>query len=472
MEKIALIVERLNQAPFNKEISTMTELDSKSGFELTDIMCEIVVAIDSEQEGIFKEPMEYRVGRIMNFLNVMKFSIPAQQFDDFQDLLLNGDKEILYAIMFWSLQKFDHLKKRAYLAKFLMPVEVPADFQGEDLILELSQRLKELQAEFKEVHKAAEQVRSSGIKPADLKQEIAQLEQERSQLNNKIQRMKKDIDVDEDRFKDMLKATSALRKEQENEVLIHERLREHRKAQQEAELRHTDTQKRFHELKTSGILQQSAEYILNKLQNDVKELIDRREHLGQILLEREQHLDKLLAFDNNSQNILTEDDIRNKRENVQDLEDHIASLTDRLEVAMEKNTKLVISRQACSIAQKKYREIEDETTRLQDEVKRMNKQIDDKEHELRNHAKGMSAGNSNKITKKELKRFGQVVKEKIDVYKKLRDDLSALRAELVVLQRTEQVLKSRDANLEQFLVELEKQKGVEVSPTDCVVLLL
>ncbi|RYY81744.1 hypothetical protein EON63_14765 [archaeon] len=62
----------------------------------------------------------------------------------------------------------------------------------------------------------------------------------------------------------------------------------------------------------------------------------------------------------------------------------------------------------------------------------------------------------------------QVIKEKIETYKKLRDELAAYRAELVVLQRTEQILKSRDANLEQFLTDLEKQKGVEVGHGVCM----
>ncbi|RYG96659.1 hypothetical protein EON65_54070 [archaeon] len=155
MEKIAFIVERLNQAPFKKDISTMAELDSKAGFELLDIMCEIVLNIDPEHEGILKEPIEFRARRIMQFLTVMKFAIPQDQYDDFLSLLLNGDKEILYTVMFWCLQRFEHLQKRAYLAKFLMPVEIPAEFMNEDLILELSQTLKDLQVDFKEVSKLA-----------------------------------------------------------------------------------------------------------------------------------------------------------------------------------------------------------------------------------------------------------------------------------------------------------------------------
>ena len=43
-----------------------------------------------------------------------------------------------------------------------MPIEIPTEYMGEDLIGELSQRLKEMQADFKEVHKSVEQIRSTG----------------------------------------------------------------------------------------------------------------------------------------------------------------------------------------------------------------------------------------------------------------------------------------------------------------------
>ena len=61
-----------------------------------------------------------------------------------------------------------------------------------------------MQTEFKEVHKQVEQVRQSGSRPSELKAEIAQLEQDSIQLKSKIQKMKKDMNVDENYFKDML----------------------------------------------------------------------------------------------------------------------------------------------------------------------------------------------------------------------------------------------------------------------------
>ncbi len=205
MEKIAFIVDRLNIPPFNKNYSTMTEFDSKSSLELLDLVCEIIVAVDPDQDGITRESTELKVRRIIQFLLVMKFNIPDEQMEDFQNLLMTGDKDILHTIIHWCLQRFESLQKRAYLSKFLMPIDVPPEFLNDDLVVELSQHLKELQSEFKEVHKSADKVQSSGARPAELKAEIAQLEQEHSQLQNKIKKMKKDASSDEAYFQDMLK---------------------------------------------------------------------------------------------------------------------------------------------------------------------------------------------------------------------------------------------------------------------------
>jgi intraflagellar transport protein 81 len=205
MEKIAFIVDRLNMPPFNKGFNTMTEFDSKSSLELLDICCEIIATINPDQEAILKETTEFKVHTIISFLVLMKFNIPDDQMDDFRGLLMNGDKEILQTIMHWCLQRFENLQKRAYLAKYLVPVDIPMEFMNDDLIIELSQHLKDLQAEFKEIHKLADKLQVNGNSPADLKAQITQLELERTQLQNKIQKMKKEAQSDEAYFQQMLK---------------------------------------------------------------------------------------------------------------------------------------------------------------------------------------------------------------------------------------------------------------------------
>jgi hypothetical protein len=78
-----------------------------------------------------------------------------------------------------------------------------------------------------------------------------------------------------------------LRKEQEEELRIHDRLREYRRGVQEAEARYNDSSRRLSELRSSGVQNQNAEQLFTKLQKDVRELADRRDALEAAVVERE-----------------------------------------------------------------------------------------------------------------------------------------------------------------------------------------
>lgn len=210
-------------------------------------------------------------------------------------------------------------------------------------------------------------------------------------------------------------------------------------------------------MRSSGLQSQSAEQLLSKLQRDVRELSDRREVLEGAIGEREAHLEKLMSWEG-SDRMTTEDDVRAKRDQVRAMEDQVSRLQERLEAALERNTKLVVFRQASNMALKKLREREDEWEKLGEEHRRILKQTEDKESEMRSQGKGGAAG---KMGKRDLKKYGAVVRDKIEKYKRMRDELSSVRAELVTLQRTEQILKSRNKNLDEFIVDLERKRGVQ-----------
>ena len=55
----------------------------------------------------------------------------------FRQGLVQGDKTVIYPILEWLLQRIPELKKRAYLARFLVKVEVPPEFSQEDHIADL-----------------------------------------------------------------------------------------------------------------------------------------------------------------------------------------------------------------------------------------------------------------------------------------------------------------------------------------------
>ena len=204
MERIAFIVDRLNSAPFNKGFTTMSEFDGKTSLDLLEILCEVLITIDPEQDSLKREDTEARIQRILNFLKVMKFA-GEDQFEDVKNMMMAGDKELLQTVLHWCLQRFEHLQKRAYLAKYLSPEVVAPEFMNDDLIVDLQQTLKDRQNEFKDIHKRVDQLRSTSARPGEVKAEIARLEQEKTQLQNKIQKMKKDSHHDPQYFEEMLK---------------------------------------------------------------------------------------------------------------------------------------------------------------------------------------------------------------------------------------------------------------------------
>ena len=171
--------------------------------------------------------------------------------------------------------------------------------------------------------------------------------------------------------------------------------------------------------------------------------------------DRKSHLDKLQGWNNDERNV-TADDIRNEELHVEELKNDLIILREKLDAALDRNSKLTVSRQACSISLSKLREKENEVEKLNEEKNRITRQIEEKEASRRSQNKG------GKVDRIDKKKYSGQVREKIEKYKKMREELSAHRAELVILQRTEQILKGKHKNLDDFVAELEKKKGIQV----------
>ena len=68
------------------------------------------------------------------------------------------------------------LQRRAYTAKFLVPLEIPAEFLNDDEMTMTYEDYKNYQAEFQATHQSVDALRSESMKPSELKKEINQLE--------------------------------------------------------------------------------------------------------------------------------------------------------------------------------------------------------------------------------------------------------------------------------------------------------
>jgi len=116
----------------------------------------------------------------------------------------------------------------------------------------------------------------------ELRNEIQQLEDERRQLADRIDKLKAST-RNEIAFPEMLAATSSMRKEQDEEVRLQERMREQKHLLDLAEQRYHETQRRLSALKSSATGGHSAEAILKELQKDVQETahVIRRDMAGE-----------------------------------------------------------------------------------------------------------------------------------------------------------------------------------------------
>lgn len=59
----------------------------------------------------------------------------------FRQGIVQGDKHVIYPIIEWLLRRIPELKERAYLANYLVKIEVPADFMADAKIAELYEQV-------------------------------------------------------------------------------------------------------------------------------------------------------------------------------------------------------------------------------------------------------------------------------------------------------------------------------------------
>eukprot|EP00662_Eupelagonemidae_sp_cell21_P035382 gene35381-40112_t len=114
--------------------------------------------------------------RMTDFLfSILNYKIPTTLKKDFEQNFVNGEKTLIYPIMFWVCTHMPQAKKRVYLAKFLVPT-----------VREVYNQYKTLVDEFITTHRNVEQMRKDVTDPAEIGKRIKTLEQERDTLNQRI----------------------------------------------------------------------------------------------------------------------------------------------------------------------------------------------------------------------------------------------------------------------------------------------
>ncbi len=235
------IVELLNQAPFELGLSLVV-FDERDPGELLEILRRVLEHLDpklfSSEAGFGSgplQPLQAPVGgspgganpasnvsednpeiwcqKISEFLHIIGFTQGHLGALDHEQchFLMCGEKRTVHGILYWLLTNLEMLKKRAFLSKFCVNLDIPEDYLRDTVVLDLFQDYKSLQSQFKSTHQHLESMRGSKNSPADLQREVAQLASEAEQLTQKISQFRV-RSQNTPGFGQLLSVTSMLRK--------------------------------------------------------------------------------------------------------------------------------------------------------------------------------------------------------------------------------------------------------------------
>ncbi|KAG7480561.1 hypothetical protein MATL_G00057640 [Megalops atlanticus] len=453
-EQIKFIVEQLSKDSFKKNFNLIT-FDSLEPMQLLQILNDVLAEIDPKQAIDIREEMpEQTAKRMFTLLGMLKYRPPGNvsEASSFRQGLVTGSKPVVHPILHWLLTRIPELKKRAYLARFLVKLEVPAEFLQDDVIAETYHQYEELVEGFKTYHKECEQLKSSGFSTAEIRRDISAMEEEKDQLIKRVERLKKRVESVSN-HQHMLELARQLRVEKEREESLVQQKQEQKNQLFQAEQRLQRSQLQLKDLRQAAA-DAKPESLMKRLEEEIKfntyMVTDKLPKELESKKRTVQYLQKVLAEPAMGQAELAE------------LEDKIREINMQINQLIEKrmmrndpmDDKLSLFRQQASIIARKKEAKAEELQEAREELAAADRDLSHKNSQARD------MDGTEVIRGEEFKRFVGKLRSKGTVFKKKRQELAELRAEYGVLQRTEEILKQRHEAVQQQLQSIEAKKGI------------
>ncbi|XP_076684112.1 intraflagellar transport protein 81 homolog [Andrena cerasifolii] len=197
--------------------------------ELLNVLKEVLIKIQDENDAstdVRSEPPEETAVYILSVLRVLNYQ-PQTDPASFRQGLIRGDPDTIHPILTWLLSHVDTVRKRAYLSRFLVKVEVPAEYLSDPEVSSLFEQYTSSIDRFKVVHKEREIGRKNFENASELTADLKTMEKEKEAVTIRIERMKAKADsgihlldaaralrVERDKERDL-----ALQEEQEKEIV-------------------------------------------------------------------------------------------------------------------------------------------------------------------------------------------------------------------------------------------------------------
>uniref|UniRef100_A0A8C5G7Z0 Intraflagellar transport protein 81 homolog n=1 Tax=Gouania willdenowi TaxID=441366 RepID=A0A8C5G7Z0_GOUWI len=452
-EHLKLIVEQLNKEPFRKSFNLIT-FDSLEPMQLLQVLNDVLAEIDPKQDIDIREEMpEQTVKRMCSLLGLLKYKPPGSPSDvsGFRQGLVMGSKPVIHPILHWLLQRLPELKKRAYLAHFLVKLDVPSEFLQDDVVGEIYHQYEELVEAFKTYHRECEQLRSSGFSTADIRKDISTMEVEKDQLINNVEKLKKRVETVANHQR-MLEQARLLRVEEERESSLSNQKLEQKNQLFQAEQRLLRAQQQLKDLRQAAA-DANPESLMKRLEEEIKinsymvsEKLPKELESVRCTVE---YLKKVLSEPAMGQADLVQ------------LEDKVnvnSQINHLIEKKMIRNDpiddKLTLYRQQAAIITRKKESKAEELQEAREELAAL-------ERELSQRTNQTSGSDGQEVIRyDELNRLVVRLRSKSTAYKKKRQEIAEMKAEYGVLQWTEENLKEKHESVQQKLQSVEAEKGI------------
>ena len=454
-QQLRFIVDKLNEPPFSNKFNMVT-FDALDPFNLLQVLNDVLAEISPEHQiDLRREQPEQAAVRIFSFLRVLKYSPKSDQgggLNTFRQGLLEGDKSITYKLLYWLLEKITDLKKRAHLSKYLAKIYIPAEFQQNEQIVEATNTLEALMEQFKELHKTIEQQHNSKFSIADVRNDISSMEEENDQLMKRIEWLKKKV-VAVPNSENMLEAAKKLRVEKDREIELTHQMMEQKTLLVHAKQKLEVT---LQELKEAVNVSASLtpQKILEELEEENRlKCILTKQNITQKIDNLQQ--ESVLLADVLESPLPSDMELRHIWDKIAALNEEIATLREKkLPGGDPAQDKLALFRQQASIITRKRNKAAEEFKALMDQLAVTQKEVEINRELLKDFDGGVA------LQDEKFKRYvGELRTITVD-YRAKKLKLSALKAECGVLDRTVEILKSRDENVLELMKLLEMKKGV------------
>uniref|UniRef100_A0A8D0ZGA0 Intraflagellar transport protein 81 homolog n=2 Tax=Sus scrofa TaxID=9823 RepID=A0A8D0ZGA0_PIG len=416
-DQIKFIVDNLNKEPFRKNYNLIT-FDSLEPMQLLQVLNDVLAEIDPKQDVDIREEMpEQTAKRMLSLLGILKYKPPGSATDmsTFRQGLVIGSKPVIYPVLHWLLQRTNELKKRAYLARFLIKLEVPSEFLQDET-------------------------------------DISAMEEEKDQLIKRVERLKKRVETVQNHQR-MLKIARQLRVEKEREEFLAQQKQEQKNQLFHAVQRLQRIQNQLKSMRHAAA-DAKPESLMKRLEEEIKfnsymvtekfpkELENKKKELH--------FLQKVV-----SEPAMGQSDLLELESKINEINTQINQLIEKKMIRNEPiEGRLSLYRQQASIISHKKEAKAEELQEAKEKLANLEREVSVKTNQTREF------DGTEVLKGDEFKRYVSKLRSKSTIFKKKHQIIAEFKAEFGLLQRTEELLKQRHENIQHQLQTLEEKKGI------------